>query len=345
MEHYKRYTDSSRVLFPVMDALFIFGSFRIASHQVQGNWKFEGVYPLLFAVFALLWWTLSRQQVNVYRTDRLLSYTEKLMKLVHGFLLHALYFLASVVILNLNWLSDKYLSIVYGLSIGSIIMGRFLLTYLRRAYRRHLAQPYNRFVIIGASTSGQELYRFLTSHDPVSNQFKGYFTDSPVSKEVRQLVQGSLKELKAYCKNEKINEIYFALPLDQHELIQEISRFADDHFISFRIVPDYQGTMRQNVSVYYYDHLPVLTIRQAPLGFRTNQVPKRVFDIAFSLFVILGIFPIILPLLALLIKLDSPGPVFFQQLRPGKRHQLFPCYKLRTMRADHGRAELQATAA
>ncbi len=345
MEHYRRYTNSSRIILPALDIVLIFGAFRIATFWLQSNWKFQGVYPLLFAVFALLWWILSRQTVNVYRTDRLLSYCEKLLKLAHGFLLHAVCFLAGVVVLSQEWLSTNYLATVYGLAIVGIIAGRFLLTFLRRTYRRHLTRSYNRFVIVGASASGQELYRFLTSHDPFSNQFQGYFTDEPVSGNLQGLVRGGLSELKAYCKSEQIDEIYFALPLDQHDLIQDISRFADDHFISFRIVPDYQGTMRQDVSVYYYDHLPILTIRQAPLGFRANQVPKRAFDIAFSLFVILGIFPLVLPLLAVLIKLDTPRPVFFQQLRPGKRNQLFPCYKLRTMRADHGRAELQATLA
>ncbi|HEX8348791.1 MAG TPA: sugar transferase, partial [Hymenobacter sp.] len=73
------------------------------------------------------------------------------------------------------------------------------------------------------------------------------------------------------------------------------------------------------------------------------QLSKRIFDIVFSSFVIFGIFPILMPILALLIRMDSPGPIFFKQLRPGKRNQLFPCYKLRTMRTDLGKGELQAT--
>ncbi|MBC8085457.1 MAG: hypothetical protein H7Z21_19835, partial [Hymenobacter sp.] len=107
MEHYKRYTNSSRIILPVLDTVLIFGAFRVAGFQLRGNWKFEGVHPLLFAVFALLWWTLSKRKVNVYRTDRLLSYSEKLLKLAHGFLLHAFFFLAGVVALNINWLTPS----------------------------------------------------------------------------------------------------------------------------------------------------------------------------------------------------------------------------------------------
>jgi putative colanic acid biosynthesis UDP-glucose lipid carrier transferase len=76
---------------------------------------------------------------------------------------------------------------------------------------------------------------------------------------------------------------------------------------------------------------------------RTNQMMKRLFDIVFSFTIIVTVFPVVMGLLALIIKLDSPGPVFFKQLRPGKRNQLFPCYKLRTMQANHGQTELQAT--
>lgn len=343
MERYTHYTNSYRVILPLVDVLIIFGAFRLTCFQLQGDWSFGGYHPYCFAIFAMLWWILSGRYANIYRIDRLISYPERLFNLVRTFLLHAALLLAGAVLLKTYWLSARYLVLVYSLVFAGIIAGRFLLAFLHRAYQRHWARPYSRFVIVGASNSGQQLHKFLTSNDPIGNQFHGFFADEQISENVQPLVRGKLAELKEYCVRERIDEIYFALPLDQHSLIQDLSTFADDHFVSFRIIPDFQGTMRKDVNVYYYDHLPILTIRQAPLGFRPNQVLKRVFDVAFSGLVIFGIFPIIMPILALLIKLDSPGPVFFKQMRPGKRNQLFPCYKLRTMRADHGRAELQAS--
>ncbi|WP_394345944.1 exopolysaccharide biosynthesis polyprenyl glycosylphosphotransferase [Hymenobacter elongatus] len=323
--------------------LLILGAFRLASRMLLGNWHFAGYYPFCFVIFGLLWWLLSGQFANIYRVDKLITYPEKLLYLMRTFLLHASIMLAVILMLDLDWLPLRYIFAVYSFSVTGVVGGRFFLTFCYRAYHQHITRAHSRFIIVGAGESGQELYRFLGSHDPIGNQFQGFFADEPVADSLRSFVRGGLADLRDYCLRTQVDEIYFTLPLDRHELIEELSQFADDHFLSFRIVPDFRGTVRREVNVYFYDHLPILTIRHQPLGIRTNQVLKRVFDIGFSLAVILLAFPIVLPLLALLIKLDSRGPVFFKQMRPGKRNELFPCFKLRTMSASHGQAELQAT--
>jgi putative colanic acid biosynthesis UDP-glucose lipid carrier transferase len=343
MERYRHYSDASRIVLPVVDVLLILGAFRLAGFVTTGQWSFGGLYPALYAVFALLWWILSGHYANIYRVDKLITYPEKLLYLVRTFLLHAVLLLTGAVLLDQYWVPARFLLSAYSLATLAVVAGRFLLTFGYRRYVQYLARPISRYVIVGVGESGQSLYRFLMSHDPLGNEFAGFFADEPIPGGLRPLVRGRLAELKAYCQQQQVDEIYFSLPLDRRDLIEDLSAFADEHFLSFRIVPDFSGTVRKDVNVYFYDHLPILTIRHEPLGIRTNQLLKRLFDIGFSLTVILLVFPFIMPVLALLIKLDSPGPVFFKQLRPGKRNQLFPCFKLRTMRTDHGRTELQAT--
>lgn len=343
MERYTYYSNSQRLILPIVDSLIIFGVFRLTCHHLLGTWQFDGYYSLFFAVFALLWWIISGQYANIYRVDRLISYPEKLRNIVLAFLVHAAVLMTGALLLEVYWLPMPYLASMYGVLMVAIITGRFLLAFLRRTYQKYFARPHSRFIIAGMSSGGHQLHEFLTVHEPAGNQFLGFFTDTEVPQGMESMMLGNLDKLKEYCQQEQVDEIYFALPLDQHDLIQDLSSFADDHFISFRIIPDFQGTVRKDINVYYYNHLPILTVRQHPLGFRPNQLLKRVFDIAFSSLVIFGAFPIIMPILALIIRLDSPGPIFFKQMRPGKRNQLFPCYKLRTMRVNHSSAELQAT--
>ncbi|WP_400191545.1 undecaprenyl-phosphate glucose phosphotransferase [Hymenobacter sp. B81] len=343
MERYRHYSDASRLVLPAIDVLLILGAFHLSSYLISGSWQFSGLNTALYAIFALLWWILSGHYANIYRVDRLITYPEKLLYIIRTFLLHAVLLGLGAVLLQQYWVSARFLFAVYSFSLMAVVSGRFLLAFSYRFYLRHWAQAPSRYVIVGAGESGQSLYRFLASHDPVGNEFVGFFADEPVPGGLRALVRGSVADLKAFCTHTQVDQVYFALPLDQRELIEDLSRFADQHFLSFRIVPDFRGTVRKDVNVYFYDHLPILTIRHEPLGIRTNQVLKRVFDVAFSLTVICTVFPFLMPVLALLIKLDSPGPVFFKQMRPGKRNQLFPCYKLRTMRTDHGKTELQAT--
>ena len=344
MERYGRYSDASRFVLPALDGGLILGAFLFAEFVVWGSWSMAGDAPFFYIAFALLWFMLSQHYVNIYRIDRRITYGEKLRHLLKAFLIHGLLVVGTVVALRVDYISTRYLVAVYVISVLGVGVVRFGLTFSYRTWLRHFARlSHHRFVIVGASRSGQELYHCLTADESTAYQFKGFFADEALPTGLRGLRRGAVTDLENFCLSTSVDEIYFALPLDRHDLIQELSRFAEDHFMAFRIVPDYQGTVRQDVNVYFHDHLPILTVRQEPLGFRTNQLLKRAFDIAFSLLVILGLFPIILPVLALLIKVDSPGPVFFKQLRPGKRNKLFPCYKLRTMRADHRQTELQAT--
>ncbi|WP_303311001.1 exopolysaccharide biosynthesis polyprenyl glycosylphosphotransferase [Hymenobacter sp. BT730] len=343
MERYRHYSDGSRLIFPIVDVLVIFMAFRLTSRVLYTSWGFEGYTPLLFVIFGMLWWILSGQYANIYRVDKLITYPEKLMYLLRTFLLHAAVVLLGALLLQIYWVPLRYLFTVYAFSVVGVVSMRFLLTFLYRTYHKVISRPHSRYVIVGAGDSGQELYRFLVSHDPIGDEFMGFFADEPVAPGLRPLVRGPLQDLKDYCLRAQIDTLYFTLPMDRRHLIEELSQFADEHFLTFRIIPDFCGTVHKEVNVYFYDHLPILTIRSQPLGIRYNQTLKRLFDVCFSLFVIVGIFPVLLPVLALLIKLDSPGPVFFKQMRPGKRNQLFPCYKLRTMRADHPNPELQAT--
>jgi len=333
MERYAHYTDSSRLILPILDISIILGAFRLADFWATRDWLFAGYAPF-FVVFALLWLILSQQYANIFRLDRLISYGEKLYYLLRTFLLHAL-------LLGVRWMPWLPLATVYGLALAGVVLGRFALAFCFRTYQRHLAAPHSRFVIVGASASGQELYHFLRAHDPAGTQCKGFFADEPIPLALRHLLQGPVAEVKAYCQRIAVDEIYFALPLTRQDLLDDLSSFATDNFLSLRIVPDYPGTIGQAVRVPHYDHLQVLTVRREPLALWTNVLLKRAFDVGFSSLVI----GLLLPPLALAIKLDSPGPVFFKQLRPGRRNRLFPCYKLRTMHTDPARAELQATRA
>ena len=344
MKGYERYTDTSQLILPALDTAIIYGAFRLADYLHLGPMVPAGDAPFLFVIFALLWGILSRQYANIYRLDRLMTYSEKLGRLLHTFALHAGLLLALALLLHIPLRPFARLGVVYVLAVDGIALGRFALAFGYRSYRRRVAQPHSRFVIVGASASAQQLYHFLSSREMSGDSFKGFFTaeGEVVPAALRSLVRGTVADLKDYCRRTPLDELYFALPFDQYALIEDLASFAADNFLSFRIVPDYAGTVGRAVDVRFHDRIPILTVRHEPLGVYANKVLKRGFDIVFSLAVIVFMFPFILLPLAVLIKLDSPGPVFFKQLRPGWRNQLFPCYKLRTMRADHGTTELQA---
>ncbi len=93
-------------------------------------------------------------------------------------------------------------------------------------------------------------------------------------------------------------------------------------------------SFQKNLKIDYYDFFPVLSLRKTILNDPLIKVFKRLFDIVFSLVVIIGLLSWLVPLLSILIKLESKGPVFFKQGRPGIDGNEFFCYNFRSMQIN-----------
>ncbi|MFO7256795.1 MAG: undecaprenyl-phosphate glucose phosphotransferase [Bacteroidota bacterium] len=257
--------------------------------------------------------------------------------LVHAFLITAIMFAFEPYRVPVD-----YLLAVYVCTAVMVIASRVTYKLLSK-YLEFSGFDQRRFVIIGATPAGKSIQNFFESHDLTRYHFRGYFDDNKESTAVDpSLIKGTLADVKDFCVRENIDEIYFALPLTEKALISDIQKFADDNCIYFRIAPDFSSVVAENYNVLLYDTLPVLTTRREPLGITINAVLKRAFDIVFSLLVILTVFPIVVPIIALAIRLDSKGPIIFKQLRLGRKNKLFECYKFRTMVVD-ANPEQQAT--
>lgn len=271
---YERRTHINQMILLAADVLLILGTFRAINFIQRDDWQFDGDYPLFFAVFALLWWIVAGQVTAPTSLDRLTTYSEKFWALVLAFLIHAVVFTAGILLLRVRLLPIRYILLLYGMAGAAVTSGRLLTAFFYRTYRYRLAQPHSRFVIVGASRSGREMHQFMTLHDPVANQFLGFFTDEPVAADLQPLVRGGLADLKDFCEREQVDEMYFALPLNESELISDLSAFADNHFMAFRIVPDFEGTLHKGVNVHYYGRGPILTVRRHPWRSAPTRLPS-----------------------------------------------------------------------
>ncbi|MDX5436811.1 MAG: undecaprenyl-phosphate glucose phosphotransferase [Pontibacter sp.] len=257
-------------------------------------------------------------------------------------MLHSFILACCIVVFNLEELSRLLLLYTYLSTALLIGVSRLILFQVFR-YFTNSDMAHTRYVIVGTGPAATALQQTLSNTDDIGTKFMGFFDEdvdpnSPYSSQVR----GGLDELKEYCLQHSIDEIYYSKPLTDEKQIDELTEFANENFIYLRIVPDFSAIVKKDVNVYFYHNIPMLSVRNEPLELASNRVMKRIFDIVFSLAVILLIFPILLPVIALAIKLESKGPIFFKQLRPGKKNRLFVCYKFRTMRVNNN-TELQAT--
>jgi Undecaprenyl-phosphate glucose phosphotransferase len=176
------------------------------------------------------------------------------------------------------------------------------------------------------------LYNYILENPQLGYKIEGIFDDLyPQSVAEKYTILGKVEDCFNYVKANGISEVYCALSNKDSKRIKALMQEADKHMIRLRLVPDVKGAFDKNILLELYGHMPILTPRQEPLENKANEFVKRAFDIVFSSFVLVFLLSWLLPLLALIIKLDSKGPVFFKQLRSGRNNKPFYCLKFRSM--------------
>ncbi|AKD03908.1 undecaprenyl-phosphate glucose phosphotransferase [Pontibacter korlensis] len=342
MNKYRHYYSFNRVLLLILDVTLIAFAFKLSNLVRYGNLELDHQYNVFFVLFALVWWIVSGFSNFVLRIDGLFPVDKRLGNLLNVFVLHALILASCIVMFNLEQLSRLLLLYTY-LSTALLIGISRLLMFQVSRYFTNSDMAHTRYVIVGTGPAAVSLQQTLSNNDEIGTKFMGFFDDeADLQGLYADQVRGGIEELKDYCLQHSIDEIYYTKPLTDESQIDELTEFANDNFIYLRLVPDFSAIVKKDVSVYFYHNIPMLSVRNEPLELASNRVAKRIFDVVFSLAVILLIFPILFPIIALLIRLESKGPIFFKQLRPGKKNRLFVCYKFRTMRVNHN-TELQAT--
>lgn len=220
-----------------------------------------------------------------------------------------------------------------------LISGKIVFLLLRRS-RRDRMIDYIDVVVVGSGVVGQNVIQYINQNKHLGYRVIGYFDDnSDITVEGCDYL-GKVNDCIPYVTNNSIREIYCALPDYAISKIDVLMRDADRELIRFKLVPDVKDYFKKNVIVQLFGHLPVLSPRSEPLENKVNQLVKRLFDVVFSLLVIIFIMSWLIPIMAILIKLESKGPVFFKQLRSGKDNQPFYCIKFRSMKVN-GQSDTQ----
>ncbi|WP_348799898.1 exopolysaccharide biosynthesis polyprenyl glycosylphosphotransferase [Flavobacterium adhaerens] len=152
----------------------------------------------------------------------------------------------------------------------------------------------------------------------------------------------ALSEAIHNASKENINELYI---VSKPDFITDLNCFfllGDQHCMRLKFVPDFSSISKKHFKSTHLNNFHVITPRYEPLQNAYNRLVKRIFDIVFSLLVIIFILSWLYPLLAILIKRQSKGPVLFKQLRTGKKNEPFWCYKFRSMYINSGDESQQA---
>jgi putative colanic acid biosynthesis UDP-glucose lipid carrier transferase len=310
------------------------------------------LYFVLFAVFDIKYDTIYRLVILLVNCGYLLSiavfpfaddtrrsrFLQLVQKNFYRLAITVLILLGCLFVVKISSdVSRLFLAIFFGsvfvfLSIGHWIT-RKILTY-------GIVHK-SKVIILGAGLVGQKIYEELTGNAYLGVDVLGFFDDK-LPKD--NYILGALDDVKKYIKDHQVTTIYCTLPLSARNKIIDFLNFAELNVITFHIVPSIGYYIQVPVVVQTVGNMPVFSLRRVPLSNFHNAAIKRGFDIVVSLVFLVTLFPVIYIILSIVIKLSSPGPVFFVQERTGENGRVFKCYKFRSMHCSSDAHTKQATA-
>lgn len=332
LSHY-RFSRYFKLLFVLVDLVLLNLATILSAFARFGSLdKLLSKEERVVSLLAILIWVVLLLQNDSNRSVRVEPIESILFRTIKKLLIHAALISIFVVYLKYTDISRLRLCYFYLIFFLLLMFSRYcsmkLLKYIR-------AKGYNfkTFIVVGANESGEKIRKILAKDLTYGYKFLGFFDDNIDTTIVDSYsVLGGFDDIPQFVTEKKIDEMYVALHIDNIEIINELTRICEQNMIRIKFIPDFQlYTKSSKVEVAFYENTPVLMFRTEPLELVVNRLAKKAFDIVFSAAVILLIFPWLFPIIMLIIKIESPGPIFFKQERSGRDNRTFMCFKFRSM--------------
>ena len=324
------------------DILFINIAFILMYYLKFDSIDFSDKYRFLLIIFNANW-ILVALMLKLYELNRIMRLDKVLFNLFKAFGFNILIITAVLFSLKQSEFSREHLYATYLMLFGLIMCWRYLSIKLIKLYRKS-GYNYSRVVIVGGGEVAQQLNDYFNSDDVLGVRLLGVFSDSDFSFEIKDSVKtGTLDSLEQFALKNDIDEIFYTMPLTYTKKIKGLVDFCDKYMIRFKVVPDFRGFIFKRVNIDFFNDVPVITLREEPLTDFINRFIKRVFDLIFSLLTIVFVLSWLYPIIAVLIKLSSKGPVLFKQSRSGVNNEEFLCFKFRSMTMSEEADTKQAT--
>ena len=288
-----------------------------------------------FVFYVSILWLISAYSIkfyNVYRYTTTLNILGLLIKQSLIFFIIVFAFIGFYRGIEINKITVlKYL--VTSVSIISFI--KFLMFFGLKKYRQHLNGNHRRVLIIGSTDGAQELKDFFTNKSEYGYDLLGVYSSNS-----SQNTNGNIQDAVEFISNnDAIDEIYCAMDELSENEINTFVKYAELNQCNIKFIPKTANFFSKRLKTDFYNYLPVLSIQEVALNKPFNRVLKRMFDVVFSILVIVFLLSWISLILFILIKLESKGPLLYKHKRNGINYKEFDCYKFRSLRINSSESE------
>ncbi|MEO5995235.1 MAG: undecaprenyl-phosphate glucose phosphotransferase [Chitinophagaceae bacterium] len=204
------------------------------------------------------------------------------------------------------------------------------MVYLFVGRLRRNGKNIRKALVVGAGRTGVMMDEYFKNTPDLGYKIIGFLEDNPKEDNLQQRILGPISGIGEILKTTDVDEVIIALPTHLHERIQYVVDKVDYYGIRVRLIPDFKSLLGRNYGTTNYGSIPIINIREISLDRLRLAFLKQVFDFIFSLMVIIFLAPVFV-ILAIVIKLESPGPVFYCPIRMGQGGRSFKVFKFRSM--------------
>lgn len=289
-------------------------------------------------------WLLTTLYFNLYRLDTVFSLPSFYRNSWRVFLCQFLFWQGFIIFfegLKSYQLSIGASMLQFTFLLLYLLISRFMFTYVLNNIKKWVDKPFV-VAIWGFNATSIQLASKLESNSHFFN-FLGIIND--VEEDIlKDKLSFNHALINAIHKSSemRIQELYIVVKTEFIDDLNTYFELADRYCIRLKFVPDLSEISKFSFSSSSYENFHIIRPRHEPLQNAYNRLAKRVFDIVFSLLVIMFVLSWLFPILAFLIKKESKGPILFKQLRTGKKNQSFYCYKFRSMTVNTDSDSVQA---
>jgi len=282
----------------------------------------------IFLPYLCIGWLSSALFIGFYNIYRFTTPVEIISKILKQITLFSLFFIAFFPFVKNSFFDIKTIAIFLSSAFILIILIKTFFFFLFKFYRIKTGNNLRKTVIIGDTKEVSDLEKFFRNRTDLGYKIESFFS------QLDHFNRDNFSDFKNFLLDNNIDVVFCSLKSFPESTLKDFIYFCDLNTISLKFLPDNTKLFTKSIQIDYFETTPILSIQVSRLHHPVVKAIKRVFDVVFSLFVVLFILSWLTPLLALVIYIESRGPIFFKQGRPGLNENEFYCYKFRSMQVN-----------
>jgi len=282
--------------------------------------------PLVLILSAVAYYFTGQFEINRFRRLR-----EDVVSVFLGTALMGLLVVAATFGFHSQYESRGAILLFIGLTMVLVLVARRL-TWAGVHWLRQQGYNQTQTIIIGTGRTARKTARSLRQTSWLGFKNVGFVEDKPSHWASDLDILGGIDDLPMLVEKYQVSHVFICLPMSRYHESRRVFDVLSQTLVDVQLIVDVPALAGVAFTTTHFDGMPMIGLRESP-HYGLNIVIKRVMDIVLSLIALIILSPVMI-LIAILIKLTSPGPIFFVQERCGLNGETFNMLKFRTMRVD-----------